>query len=171
MNISQCHAFGECIAALKDAVVIFEQTPKSNLVSRKRQWAALLFQLRKFFQTAEILSHFNSHCTAQYLRSKGIIKGNGQPNSDQLCRNFMNEGGNVSFRKKWPLIRKEILSPLNRWGAALRFSKKPDVFECAIHYLEIGGLERFWAAHPEYLRQEAPELVFEEELTEEKNAA
>jgi hypothetical protein len=83
----------------------------------------------------------------------------------------MNEGGNVSFRKKWPLIRKEILSPLNRWGAAQRFSKNPDVFDCAIHYLEIGGLDRFWGAHPEFMRQEQPELVFEENLTEEDIAA
>jgi hypothetical protein len=171
MNISQCHTFGQCIAALKDAAAVFEQTPKSNLVSRKRHWAALIFQLRKIFQTAEILSHFNSHCTALNLRSRGILRGNEQPNSDQLCRNFMNEGGNVSFRKKWPLIRKEILSPLNRWGAARRFSKNPDVCECAIHYLEIGGLDRFWDAHPEFLRQEAPEMVFEEELTEESAAA
>jgi hypothetical protein len=83
----------------------------------------------------------------------------------------MNEGGNVSFRKKWPLIRREVLSPLNRWGAAQRFGKNPDVFECAIHYLEIGGLERFWAAHPEFMRQEQPELIFEESLTEEDVAA
>jgi hypothetical protein len=171
MNIRQCHTFGECVASLKDAAAVFEQTPKSNLVSRKRHWTALLFQLRKFFQTAEILSHFNSHCTAKGLRTRGILKGFEQPNTDQLCRNFMNEGGNVSFRKKWPLIRREILSPLNRWGAAQRFSKNPDVFDCALHYLEVGGLDRFWASHPEFMRQEEPELVLEEGLTEDSIAA
>jgi hypothetical protein len=170
MNFRQCHMYGECIAALKTAVDIFEKTPKSNLASRKRNWAALLFELRKFFQTAEIVSNFNSHCTAKSLRARGILKGFEQPNSDQLCRNFMNEGGNVSFRKKWPLIRREILSPLNRWGAAQRFSKNPNAFECAIHYLEVGGLDRFWVSHPEFLRQEKPELVFEEDLTEDNIA-
>lgn len=171
MNICQCHTFNECIAALKAAVEIFERTPRNIAVSRKRNWTMLLFELREFFQTAEMLSYFNSFCTIKALRSKGVLKGHEQPSSDQLCRHFMNEGGNVSFRKKWPFIRKEVLSPLNRWGAAQRFGKNPDVLECAIHYLEIGGLERFWAAHPEFMRQEQPELSFEEDLTEENIAA
>lgn len=161
----------ECIASLKAAAEVFELTPKNSIGSRKRQWTSLLFELREFFQTAEILSHFNSHCTVENLRAKGILKGNEQPSSEQLCKNFMNEGGNVSFRKKWPLIRRELLSPLNRWGAAQRFNRKPNIFECAIHYLEIGGLDRFWAAHPEFIRQEEPELVFEEYQIEDTIAA
>jgi hypothetical protein len=167
-NVCQRHSFEECIASLKTAADIFELASKDDAVSRKRQWTDLLFELREFFQTAEILSHFNFYCTAKNLRAKGILKGHEQPTGEQLCRNFMNEGGNVSFRKKWPLIRREILSPLNRWGAAQRYSKNPDIFECAIHYLEIGGLDRFWAAHPEFMRQEEPELVFTDEPMEVK---
>ncbi|MBN2188792.1 MAG: hypothetical protein JW699_05010 [Chitinispirillaceae bacterium] len=165
MNIWQHNTFDECVAALKSAAGVFERTPRKDVASVKRRWAALLFKLREFMQTVEILSDFNVHCAVENLRSNDVLGENGQPTIEQLCRNFMNEGGNVSFRKKWPLIRKEILSPLNRWGAAQRFFRKPDVFDCAIHYLDIGGLDRFWAAHPEFMRQETPDLVFE------KNAA
>jgi hypothetical protein len=171
MDICCQHAFRECEEALKSAVELYDRTPKQEVTSRKRNWSLLLFKLREFFQTAEILSHFNSHCTQRNLQEKGILKGDQQPTCQQLCRNFINEGGNVCFRKKWPLIRREILSPLNRWGAAQHFRKNPNVHECAIHYLEIGGLDRFWAAHPEFLRQEEPELTFDEEAMEEKNAA
>jgi hypothetical protein len=165
VNICQHHTFDECAAALKTAAGIFERTPRKDIAAIKRRWATLLFKLREFFQTVEILSHFNAHCTFENLRAEKTLRHNEPPTIEQLCRNFMSGGGNVSFRKKWPLIRNEILSPLNRWGAAQRFFRKPDVFDCAMHYLNIGGLDRFWAAHPEFMRQETPELVFE------KNAA
>lgn len=171
MNICYCHTFGESLDALKTAGETFDHTPRNNAAFRKRNWVSLLFRLRELFQTAEILSHFNLHCTQKDLQEKGILKGHQQPTSQQLCKNFMNEGGNVCFRKKWPLIRKEILSPLNRLGSAQRFNKDPNVYECAIHYLEIGGLDRFWAAHPEFMRQEQPELIFEEDISEENCAA
>jgi hypothetical protein len=165
VNICHGHIFDECAAALKSAAGVFERTHKRDAASLNRRRATLFFKLREFFQTVEIMSHFNVHCTCENLRAGGFLCGNEQPTIEQLCRNFMNEGGNVSFRKKWPLMRREILSPLNRWGAAQRFFKKPDLFDCAIHYLEAGGLDRFWAAHPEFMRQETPDLVFE------KNAA
>jgi len=171
VNICYRHTFGESLDALKAAGETFDHTPRNNAAFRKRNWSSLLFKLRELFQTVEILSHFNFHCTQKNLQEKGILTGRQQPTRQQLCKNFMNEGGNVCFRKKWPLIRKEILSPLNRWGAAQRFYKNPSVFECAIHYLDIGGLDRFWAAHPEFMRQEQPELIFEEDLTEETIAA
>jgi hypothetical protein len=163
VNIRECHTFGECLAALKAEVGNFSSIPKDDPALRKRNWTSLLFQMRKFFQTAEILSNFNYHCTVKSLRVRGILREHEQPTGEQLCTNFMREGGNVSFRKKWPLIRREVLSPLNRLGAAQRFGKNPDVFDCAVHYLEIGGLDRFWAAHPEFMRQEEPELVFDDE--------
>ena len=171
MDICFFHTFGESLNALKTAVDMFDRTPRDNATARNRNWSPLLFRLRELFQTAEILSRFNFHCTQKNLQEKGILKGYQQPTSQQLCKNFMNEGGNVCFRKKWPLIRKEILSPLNRLGSAQRFNKDPSVYECAIHYLEIGGLDRFWAAHPEFMRQEEPELFFEENTTEETFAA
>jgi hypothetical protein len=76
----------------------------------------------------EILSHFNAHCTIENLRAKRALREHEQPTIEQLCQNFMNEGGNVTFRKKM-------------------------------------------AAHPEFIKQEEPELIFEDGILNKKNIA
>jgi hypothetical protein len=171
MDVCFPHTLREGEVALQRAAELYDRTSRKDAAARKRQWASLLFRLREFFQTVEILSRFNFHCTRENLLAKGVIAGHQQPSGQQLCKNFMNGGGNVCFRKKWPLIRREIISPLNRLGAAQRFYKDPNVYECAVHYLASGGLERFWAAHPEFMLREDPELLFEDDAAEEKNAA